>query len=261
MMNTVFSTPYWIMREHEDDLLVELQRTRQPFESSLDAAVDEDRIRAATTARHKTCGMIIDLRLLPDGSSAKAEAEFTRLFAAIARKFARIVVVHPDGDSLDRIFSTMPTNGAETLLTGDDNAAYEFARFGKAPAVDPPSRIRPRIPVDSPIEEALHWARELDEWALLREKRIAELDVRGARAARGLARDLRRIHATLSAVGSAEEQHHDPGPILNELGALRRKAVELIFFGRSSVPDSSRNSELAPTAEAPSPGKRRPTGS
>jgi len=251
MMHTLFSNRYWVMREDDEHQLVDLQRTRSPFESRLDAAVEEDRIRAALAPRHKTYGIIVDLRLLTGDSSAKAEAGLTRLFAAIARRFARVAVLHSESVDLERIFSATPPDGAETLLTANDNAAQQFARFGTSPAaVDVPSHIRQRIPTENPIDEALHWARELEEWALPREKVIADLDVRGAKAARGLARELRRLHALLRVVGSGERAPQGPGPILNELGVLRKKAVELMFLDRASRLDGGRRTPVVQSALA-----------
>ena len=151
MMHTLFSTNYWVMRESEEHQLVALTRTHLPYESRLDAVVEEDRIRAALAPRHKSCAIIVDLRLLTNESSAKAETGLTRLFAAIIGKFARVAVLHRGAAELDRVFPPESTDGAETLLTTSETAAHEFARLDSGQSsIDAPSQVRMRIPTENP---------------------------------------------------------------------------------------------------------------
>jgi len=240
-MYTLFSTPYWIMREDDEQNLVELKRTDRPFDSNFDVALEEDRVGAAFVSRHATYGIVIDLRLTPPGSSPQSENAMRRLLASIAAKFARVAALHKDRVALQQLLRSAPNGRAEIFPAEDEREALEFAKNRTSrEAGDDPIRVRSRVQTENPIDEAMHWARELGEWALAREKVISKLDVRGSRRARSLARELRRTHDVLNGLADGKSpQGVDAAPHLKQLAALRREAVELMFAANLSPNDGS----------------------
>jgi hypothetical protein len=93
-------------------------------------------------------------------------------------------------------------------------------------------------------ELAVELADRLDGWAMEREKILSKLDIRGAKAARGLARSLRQIAKLL---GVPPEATNDPERKTagSKLVLLRRDALKLM----SSGADALSPAELAELAE------------
>jgi hypothetical protein len=119
-------------------------------------------------------------------------------------------------------------------------------RFTPQPAACARSSKRPE-------EEALSWATQLEGWALVREKVLAHLDVRAARAARALAGEMRSVFAHIRHARIAEDEARARS-LGEDLAALRQRAMDLVR-SQPVVPARGRDAPAAPQLE---PDTRQP---
>ena len=132
------------------------------------------------------------------------------------------------------------------LVTMSEAATFEFAKglaVTNYRAKRLMSREGHRIASPDPVQEASRWAKELDEWAMLRERVLTTIDLRAARRARSLSSEIRR--AADRVLDLTERRDSDVvgvAPMLDELAALRLEAVELML----GAVEQSRRSTLPP---------------
>lgn len=248
-MHTLVSSVHWVMREYGEHRLVQLKRTSEPFESNLDIAIEADRILPNLRSEYSNFGIVVDMRGAPLRADPQFEGAMRRLRGAIAESFARVAVLLRSQTGMLQVHRLTREDRTRTFATLSETAAFEFAKgLATVPANDRRAVAHDpkRKSSADPIEEALHWARDLEEWAIVREKVISKLDIRSARRARGLAHELRRTaeiaYDMLEQKGDREGRDEaivaQISPLLEELAALRIEAVELML-GAAPVPQQA----------------------
>lgn len=79
--------------------------------------------------------------------------------------------------------------------------------------------------------EADHWAAELEDWCLVREKVLRMIDVAAAKEGRLIARQLRGLARHLRDTRKTEDDAM-MSPLLEQLGMIHRHALSLIAKSR-----------------------------
>ena len=83
--------------------------------------------------------------------------------------------------------------------------------------------------------EADHWAAELEEWCLVREKVLRMIDVAAAKEGRVIARQLRGLARHLRDTRKTEDDAM-MSPLLEQLGTIHRRALSLIAKRGTDTP-------------------------
>ena len=248
---------HWVMRVYPTHKLLQLKRLARTFTTVLEAVVEVDRVVRAIPAECASMGLVVDLRGEVEHDDPDIEITMGLFYEVLHAHVARTAVLVRGDAALHPTHRVLRGPEGRTIVTGSETAAFEFAK-GLAVAMGSVRKLSPtprRISTPDPIDEALHWADDLDEWAKVREKVIAKLDIRSAKRARSLATELRRAVEHAVELGERPEGEVERlAPLLEELAALRIEAVELMLG--TTVPPSR-----APTQDAPSSsGERSASG-
>ena len=230
-MQTLLSNAFWVVREYREHKLVQVQRSRAPFESLLDVEVAVDGLLQHLSADYGSFGVVVDSRSAPLRSDGPFQAALQRARSAFDKKFARVALLVRSHTGVLQATRLVRESGSKAFVTMSETAAFEYAK-GLAvtnkrnnSAVD-----TSRIASPDPLDEASHWAKELDQWAVVREKVLTKIDIRAARRARALASEIRRsVDIAWDLVEHGSGDIGRMAPLLDELAALRIEAVELML--------------------------------
>ncbi len=265
-METRLASMHWVLRVHATHRLVQLRRLPREFVTVLEAVMEVDSVVHAIPPACAAYGLVVDMRSAPDQDDPDLDATMILFYEALQGHVARVAVLVRGHETAASFARTLQQTAPRTIVTESEPAAFEFAR-GLSATTASVRRRSPaprRITTPDPLDDALHWATDLEEWARVREKVIEKLDIRAAKRARCLAAELRRAVELSIELTERRELAEAAGrpssidclaPILEELAALRIEAVELMLGGdppssRASVdpPPRSGVTERAPSS-------------
>lgn len=183
--------------------------------------------------------------------------------------------------SLESVWAEAPAEKPPTERPGADRGRrvptdFPFPRDSSSPPPSPsaaPARkgkstsrrtsgedLASAFVIDQIADDAGALATELDRWAMVREKVIDKLDIRGARAARGIARELRGARALLEGARlEGDRPDAGIGVLYAEMRALVAKGESLMKAPAAVIDATSPwvDTERAPKRPSPAPATGR----
>jgi len=247
-METLLTSMHWVMRVYPTHRLLQIKRLARSFTTVLEAVVEADRVARAIPTECAPYGLVVDMRNAVDEGDPDIEVTMGLFYEVLQAHVARTAILVAGDAASHAAHRVIRGGGDGTIITASETAAFEFAK-GLAVALPRSRRMSPqprRISTPDPVDEALHWADDLDEWAKVREKVMTKLDIRSAKRARGLASELRRaVEVAVDLSERREGEIERMAPLLEELAALRIEAVELML-GAALPPARSEPTTVRP---------------
>jgi hypothetical protein len=273
----ILATHHWTLSANPADATLLLVRARAPFDTALELEVEVDELLSAAVSFGAFDALIVDLRAGRVDDQPYLRIASKRLLTILTSPCERVAILAGAEAVLERAAKLWTGLSVQPLLTQDPEHAEDHARGMKStgvrvrrpprdtPPPDERSTVRPpreavegrardsdlgaeALACNFLIGELAHdvaaLIAELDAWAMVREKVIDKLDVRSARTARALARELRDGMIILRATNEKQSS----SALYGEMQALCDNARALVRARRTSSPSTARRGRAAEPA-------------